>query len=61
MNHLLLIEHAAHFEVARAYAMMFLAAGWKVTLAINEKNHGFWRMLWMAKPCSAAGVEGKGG
>ena len=41
MNHLLLIEHAAHFEVARAYAMMFLAAGWKVTLAINEKNHGF--------------------
>lgn len=41
MNHLLIIEHAAHFEVARAYAMMFLAGGWKVTLAINEKNHGF--------------------
>lgn len=41
MNHLLLIEHAAHFEVARAYAGMFLAAGWKVTLALNEKNAGF--------------------
>lgn len=41
MNHLLLIEHAAHFEVARAYAGMFLAAGWEVTLAVNESNAGF--------------------
>ena len=41
MKHLLLIEHAAHFEVARAYALMFLARGWRVTLAINEKNQAY--------------------
>lgn len=41
MKRVIILEHAAHFEVARAYARIFTAAGWEVVLSVNEQNATF--------------------
>ena len=61
MKRLILLEHAAHFEVARSYALLFAAAGWEVVLAVNEQNAGFLRPVFEGKKEISFHVLIKGG
>lgn len=61
MKRLILLEHAAHFEVARSYALLFSAAGWEVVLAVNEQNAGFLRPVFEGKNEISFHVLIKGG
>ncbi len=49
MKRLILLEHAAHFEVARSYALLFAAAGWEVVLAVNEQNADYLRPVFQER------------
>ena len=49
MKRLILIEHAAHFEVARSYALLFAAAGWEVVMAVNEQNADYLRPVFQER------------
>lgn len=49
MKRLILIEHAAHFEVARSYALLFASAGWEVVLAVNEQNADYLRPVFQER------------